>query len=147
MRPIVASARGTSQRIGHQKSRPTAIRTACSIPSRTVLRSAASYTAPRWMTYQATSHTGSVIAGRVIVSIAEPPRAARAARIAGVSPISRSGGAQSLIITFCSRWNRTRYSTAIVPSGEFSAPTTRTTPAPKHTARHHGPGIRRQART
>jgi hypothetical protein len=99
------------------------------------------------MTYQATSHVGSVIAGRVIVSISEPPRAAMPARIPGVSPIRRSGGAQSLIITFWRRWNRTRYSTAIVPSGELSAPATSTRPAAKHHARQAGPGSRRHART
>jgi hypothetical protein len=67
--------------------------------------------------------------------------------MAGVSPIKSSGGAQSLIITFCSRWKRTRYSTAIVPIGELSAPTTRKRPAAKHAARHHGPGARRHVRT
>src|SRR6188472_3831922 len=56
------------------------------------------------------------------------------ARIPGVSPIRRSGGAQSLIITFWRRWNRTRYSTAIVPSGELSAPATSTRPAAAHAA-------------
>jgi hypothetical protein len=67
--------------------------------------------------------------------------------MAGVRPIRRSGGAQSEIITFWSRWKRTRYSIAIVPSGELSATTTRPTPAPKHHARHAGPGARRHART
>ena len=123
------------------------MRNACSSARRYGSRTAASYTAPRWTTYHPTSQTGRAIAGRVSHANGRPPRRASAARISGVSPISRSGGAQSEIITFCSRWKRTRYSVAIVPSGELSAPTTSATPPANEAARHHGPGASRHART
>ncbi len=53
-----------------------------------------------------------------------PSRSAIPARMAGVSPMRISGGAQSETITFCRRWKSRRCSTAIVSSGELSATTT-----------------------